>query len=78
MGKCIVFALHLIYTEYMPAPSTTIRINPALHKKVLRQAKKMGLTFSDVVNLLLRAFVRGNLRIEVNQYSDDGKRIVQK
>lgn len=52
----------------MPREITTIRLQPALRKAILREAKKAGLTFSDVVQLLLRAFVDGTVQIGVTQY----------
>lgn len=53
----------------MPKHVTTIRLDDALRKKVLRQAKKDGMTLSDVVQFLLAAFARGDLEIGVRQYS---------
>jgi hypothetical protein len=47
---------------------TTIRLDPQLYKQTLREAKKVGLTFSGVVHLLLRAFTEGSVHIGVTQY----------
>lgn len=47
---------------------TTIRLDPALYKKVISEAQKAGLSFSSVVHLLLRAFVQGTVHIGVSQY----------
>ena len=49
---------------------TTIRLDPALRRAVLREAKKSGLSFSDVVLSLLEAFSEGSIRInmQVTQY----------
>ena len=52
----------------MPKDITTIRLQPALRKAILREAKKAGLSFSDIVQLLLRAFVDGTVQIGVTQY----------
>ncbi len=47
---------------------TTIRLQPQLRRAILREAKKAGLSFSDIVQLLLRAFVDGTVQIGVMQY----------
>ncbi len=47
---------------------TTIRLDPLLYKKVLHEGRKAGLSFSDIVHLLLRAFVEGTVHIGVTQY----------
>ncbi len=47
---------------------TTIRLDLALHKKVIKEAEKTGLNFSSVVHLLLNAFVQGTVHIGVSQY----------
>lgn len=47
---------------------TTVRLDPALYKSVISEAKKAGLNFSSVVHLLLRAFVQGTVHIGVSQY----------
>ncbi len=54
----------------MPKQPTTVRLDPALYKQVLREAKKAGLNFSAVVQLLLHAFVRGTVHIGVSQYPE--------
>ena len=52
----------------MMKQTTTIRLEPRFRKAILREAKKTGLNFSDIVNLLLRAFVNGTVQIGVTQY----------
>ncbi|TSC57772.1 MAG: hypothetical protein Greene041619_937 [Candidatus Peregrinibacteria bacterium Greene0416_19] len=52
----------------MSKQPTTIRLEPAFYKQVLREAKKTGLSFSDIVHLLLRAFTEGAVQIGVTQY----------
>lgn len=47
---------------------TTIRLDPDLYKKVVREAEKSGLSFSVVVQMLLQAFIQGEVRIGVTQY----------
>ena len=47
---------------------TTIRLDSALRKAILREAKKAGLSFSDIAQLLFRAFVDGTVQIGVTQY----------
>lgn len=47
---------------------TTVRLDPALYKKVISEAKKTGLNFSNVVHVLLQAFVQGTVSIGVSQY----------
>lgn len=47
---------------------TTIRLDKDLYKKVQRQAEKEGLSFSNVVHLLLHAFTQGEVQIGVTQY----------
>lgn len=47
---------------------TTIRLDPALYKRVISEAKKAGLNFSSVVHVLLQAFVQGTVSIGVTQY----------
>ena len=47
---------------------TTIRLDPVLYKGVLREAKKKGMSFSNVVHLLLYAFTEGSIQIGVTQY----------
>lgn len=54
----------------MPKHPTTIRLDPALYKEVIREARKAGLNFSNVIHLLLLAFVRGTVYIGVNQYPE--------
>ncbi len=48
--------------------STTIRLDQILYKEATKNAKRLGLSFSDVVHLLLTAFVKGTVRIGVSQY----------
>ncbi len=52
----------------MPTFPTTIRLDPVLYKKVVREAKKKGLNFSNVVHLLLHAFVDESISIGVTHY----------
>jgi Arc/MetJ family transcription regulator len=52
----------------MSKQPTTIRLDQALHREVLREARKAGLSFSSVVHLLLRAFTQGTVQIGVTQY----------
>ncbi len=52
----------------MAKHTTSIRLDDDLRKKVLRQAKKDGLTLTDVVHFLLAAFARGEMQIGVTQY----------
>lgn len=47
---------------------TTIRIDSALRKAILREAKKAGLSFSDIVQLLLRMFIDQKMHVGVTQY----------
>lgn len=54
----------------MPKHPTTIRLDAALYKEALHEIKKTGLSFSDVVHLLLRAFVQGTVHIGVSQYPE--------
>lgn len=55
----------------MSKQPTTVRLDPALYKKVITEAKKSGLTFSSIVSLLLQAFVQGTVHIGVSQYPDE-------
>lgn len=57
---------------------TTIRLDAALYKEALHEIKKTGLSFSDVVHLLLQAFVRGTVRIGVSQYPEGYVRTLEK
>lgn len=52
----------------MPKDVTTIRLQPALRKAVFREMKKSGMSFSGIVQLLLRALVDGTVQIGVTQY----------
>lgn len=52
----------------MTKQSTSIRLESDLYKVVLKEAKKAGLSFSDVVHMLLRAYAEGNVHIGVTQY----------
>ena len=52
----------------MAKQTTTIRLDARFRKAIVREAKKAGLNFSDIVNLLLRAFVDGTVQIGVTQY----------
>lgn len=47
---------------------TTVRLDDQLHKKVQREAKKMGMTMSGVIHHLLVAFASGEVEIGVTQY----------
>ncbi len=47
---------------------TTIRLDERLKKGVQKKAKKYGLTFSDIVHLLLDAFVTGEVEVGVTKY----------
>ena len=67
--KCIAYILLLIYTNStLPKHPTTIRLEPALYKQVIREAEKKGLSFTNVVQLLLRAYIDGSVDIGVTQY----------
>lgn len=71
MFDCISFVIHLLYTKLvMSKRPTTIRLDPLFHKEVTLEAEKAGLTFSTVVQLLLRAFAQGSVRIGVTQYPE--------
>ncbi len=52
----------------MPKDVTTIRIQPDIRRAVLRQVKKSGMTFSNIVNLLLQAYLDGTVHVGVTQY----------
>lgn len=52
----------------MPKHVTTIRLDEALRKKVLIRAKKMGLSLSEVVHLLLKSYADKEVSIGVVQY----------
>ncbi|OGJ61171.1 hypothetical protein A3C37_05335 [Candidatus Peribacteria bacterium RIFCSPHIGHO2_02_FULL_53_20] len=52
----------------MPKHPTTIRLDQSLHKQVSREAEKHGLNFSNVVHLLLQAYIEGSVHIGVTQY----------
>ena len=52
----------------MVKQTTTIRLEPRFRKAIIREAKKAGLNFSDIVYLLLRAFLEGSVHIGVTQY----------
>lgn len=47
---------------------TTIRIDEDLYAKVLRAARKAGLSVTDILHLLLRGYVEGNVHVGVTQY----------
>ena len=47
---------------------TTIRLQPDVRKAVVREAKKWGLSFTDIVNILLRAYLHGSVQIGVTDY----------
>lgn len=53
----------------MPKNVTTIRLDSVIKRKITRMAKNMGLTFSDVAQMLLRAYADGDITIEVRQKS---------
>lgn len=57
---------------------TTIRLDPTFYKKVAKEAEKAGLSFSSVVNLLLRAFVQGTVHIGVTQYPEKYMKTIEK
>ena len=62
----------------MPKHPTTIRLDPALYKEVIREARKVGLNFSNVVHLLLLAFIQGTVYIGVNQYPEEYLRTIER
>jgi len=62
----------------MPKQPTTIRLDPALYKEVIREARKAGLNFSNVVHLLLLAFIQGTVYIGVNQYPEEYLRTIER
>ncbi len=62
----------------MPKHPTTVRLDPALYKKVITAAEKAGLNFSSVVHLLLRAFVQGTVHIGVHQYPEGYVKALEK
>ena len=47
---------------------TTIRLDQNLHRKVSQEAERHGLNFSNIVHLLLQAYVEGSVQIGVTQY----------
>ena len=47
---------------------TTIRLDMNLYKDVKQQARKVGMSFSSVVHMLLLAFTDGSVKIGVSQY----------
>ena len=47
---------------------TTIRLDPQFYKDAQQKAYKSGLSFSNVVHLLLTAYIDGEIRIGVTQY----------
>lgn len=49
---------------------TTVRLDPALYKRVIHEAHKTGLNFSSLVHILLNAFVEGSVHIGVTQFPD--------
>jgi antitoxin component of RelBE/YafQ-DinJ toxin-antitoxin module len=51
--------------------TTSIRLDQNLHKQVAREAEKAGLSFSAIVQLLLRAYAKGSVHIGVTQYSHE-------
>ncbi|MDO8648547.1 MAG: hypothetical protein Q7R81_02070 [Candidatus Peregrinibacteria bacterium] len=57
---------------------TTIRLDSALYKEVLREARKTGLSFSGVVQLLLHAFAEGTIHIGVSQHTEAYVRTLEK
>lgn len=54
----------------MVKQTTTIRLEPRFRKEILREAKKAGLSFSSIVQLLLQAFLDGTVHIGVTQHSE--------
>lgn len=62
----------------MPKHPTTIRLDAALYKEALHETRKTGLSFSDVIHLLLRAFVQGVVHIGVSQYPEGYVRSLEK
>jgi len=54
---------------------TTIRLEPALKKEVMRIAKEKGLTFSQAVTVALRALTDGIffLSVGISEYPDGYK-----
>ena len=52
----------------MVKQTTTIRLEPQFRREILRQAKKAGLNFSSIVQLLLQAFLDGTVHIGVTQH----------
>jgi len=50
----------------MPADTlVSFRIDPKLKSAALRRAKKDDLNFSDVLRILLRAYIKGEVKVSV-------------
>lgn len=62
----------------MPKRPTTIRLDASLYTEALHASKKTGISFSDVVHLLLQAFVQGAVHIGVSQYPEGYVRSLEK
>jgi hypothetical protein len=52
----------------MAQHATTVRLDPQLKKAVMKLAKEDGLSFSDLVYLLLKSYSQGDRKIEVTHY----------
>ena len=52
----------------MPNPITSIRLDSKLRKQIEQIAKELGLHFSDIVQLALRAIANGEWQIGVTRY----------
>ncbi len=57
---------------------TTIRLDDALRKKVLFEAKKTGLSLSEVIHLLLVSYADKEVKIGVTQYPKKYMDIIHK
>lgn len=58
--------------------ATTIRLDPALKKAVMRLAKERGLSLSDVIKLLLHSFLEGTVDVGVTRYPDAYAKMIKK
>tara|TARA_Y100000310_G_scaffold145788_1_gene145191 strand:+ start:123 stop:311 length:189 start_codon:yes stop_codon:yes gene_type:complete len=51
--------------------ATTVRLSPRVKSAAARQARRDHLSFSDVVRVLLLAYAKGDIEIEVNAKMKD-------
>lgn len=65
---CIAFVFYLIYNGFTMKSATTIRLDKKLKKQIVDLAKKYGLTFSDIVNMVLRAVADEEIHVGITQY----------